>query len=119
MNRTAIDGPAAGAPRIDRVRDAVGEERAVGEPRERVVERLVRELVLERLPLADVAAVQHDAADVLVLEQVGVLHLELEPGAVAVPEGALDHVGLGAPADVRLADAGDDLRQPRAVGLGE
>ena len=100
----------------ERVLDAVGEQRAVGEVRDGVVERLVRELVLERLPLADVAAVQDDAADVLVLEQVGVLHLELEPRAVAMPERALDHVRLGAAAGVRLADAGDDLREPRTVG---
>ena len=66
----------------DRVLDAVGEERPVGEVRHRVVECLVRELVLEGLPLADVAAVQDDAADVLVLEQVRVLHLELQPRAV-------------------------------------
>ena len=103
----------------DRVLDAVGEQRAVGEARDRVVEGLVGELVLERLALADVAAVQDDAADVLVLEQVRVLDLELEPGAVAVPERALDHVGLGAAADVGLADAGDDLREPRPVGRRE
>ena len=90
--------------------DAVGEQGPVGEARDRVVEGLVRELILERLALADVAAVQDDAADVLVLQQVRVLNLELEPGAVAVPERALDHVGLGAAADIGLADAGEDLR---------
>ena len=72
----------------DRVLDAVGEQRPVGEARDRVVEGLVGELVLERLALADVAAVQDDAADVLVLQQVGVLDLELEPGAVAMPEAS-------------------------------
>ena len=99
----------------DRVLDAVGEQRAVGEARDGVVERLVRELVLERLALADVAAVEDDAADVLVLEQVGVLHLELEPRAVAMPERALDHVGLRAAADVRLADA-RERSAPAAAG---
>ena len=44
---------------------------------DRVVERLVGELLLERLALADVAAVEDDAADVLVVEQVGVQDLEL------------------------------------------
>ena len=114
--------PIAGPPRDrahDRVLDAVGEQRAVGEARDRVVERLVRELVLERLALADVAAVEDDAADVLVLQQVRVLNLELEPGAVAMPERALDHVGLRAAADVGLADARQDLREPRPVGLAE
>ena len=113
---TPIAAPAADRAH-DRVLDAVGEERPVGEVRDRVVEGLVRELVLERLALADVAAVQDDAADVLVLEQVRVLDLELEPGPVAMPERALDHVRLGAAADVRLADAGDDLREPRPIRL--
>ena len=79
----------------------------------------MRELVLEGLALADVAAVQDYAADVLVLEQVGVLHLELEPGAVAVPEGALDHVGLSAAANVGFSHAGDDLGQAWPIGLAE
>ena len=83
----------------------------------------MRELVLERLALADVATVQDDAADVLVLQQVRVLNLELEPCAVAVPERALDHVCLGAVAHVGLAHAREDLREPRPVGrakqLGE
>ena len=72
--------PIPGPPRVDlqqRVLDAVGEQRAVGELGDRIVERLVGELLLERLPLADVAAVEHDAADVLVVQEVGVLHLEL------------------------------------------
>ena len=46
----------------------------------------MRQLVLERLLLADVAAVEDDAADVLVLEQVGVLHLEAKRRAVTVLE---------------------------------
>ena len=65
------------------VLDPVGEERAVRELRHRIVEGLVRELFLERLALADVAAVEDDAADVLVVEQVGVLDLEPECRAVA------------------------------------
>ena len=103
----------------DRVLHAVGEKGPVGEIRDGVVERLMRELLLERFPLADVAAVQDDAADVLVLEQIGVLHFELKPGSVAVTEAAFDHVGLGAPAGVRIADTGKYLRQPGAVRLGE
>ena len=64
--------------------DTVGEQRPVGELRHRVVECLVSELLLESLPLADVAAVQHDAADVLVVKEVGVLDLEAESRAVPV-----------------------------------
>ena len=111
------DRPAAADRAHDRVLDAVGEQRAVGEARDRVVESLVCELVLERLALADVAAVEDDAADVLVLQQVRMLNLELEPGAVPVPERALDHVCLRAAADVGLADARQDLREPRPIGL--
>jgi hypothetical protein len=99
--------------------DAISEQRPVGEARDGVMEGLVRELVLERLPLADVATVEDDAAHVLVLQQIGVLHLELEPGAVAVPERALDHVGLRAAAHVGFAHAGQDLRQPRPIRLVE
>ena len=67
---------ARGAAR-DGVAHALDEQRAVGEVGHRIVEGLVRELLLERLALADVAAVEHDAADVLVVEQVRVEHLEL------------------------------------------
>ena len=117
------DRPAAADRAHDGLLDAVCEQRSVGEACDGVVEGLVRELILERLALADVSTVQHDAADVLVLQQVCVLHLELEPGAVSMPERALDHVCLRAAADVGLADARQDLRQPRPVGhadqLGE
>ena len=64
--------------------DAVGEKRPVGKIRDRIVEGLVRELILEGLPLADVAAVEDDAAHVLVLNEIGVLHLELQPRPVAM-----------------------------------
>ena len=46
------DGQPAAAPRCgsdERVLEAVDEQRPVGEPGQRVVERLVAELVLERL----------------------------------------------------------------------
>ena len=66
--------------------NAVGEERAIRKTRDRVVERLMRQLVLERLLLADVAAVEDDAADVLLLKKVGLLYLELQPRAVPVSQ---------------------------------
>ena len=110
----------ASAPRaLDRMLDAVCEESAVRELGDGIVERLVRELLLERLALADISAVQDDAAHMLVLEQVCVLHLELEPGSVAMLERALDDVCLGAAACVGLADAGEDLREPRPVGQAQ
>ena len=43
-----------------RMADPVAEERPVGEPGERVVERLVDQLLLQPLPLAHVAGVEHD-----------------------------------------------------------
>ena len=67
-----------------RVADALAEQRAVGEPRDGVVERLVGQLLLEGPALAHVAAVEDDPADVLVVEQVGVQDLEVAGGAVAV-----------------------------------
>ena len=118
MNITPTAGPPRQRPE-HRVLDAVGEQRAVGETRHRVVERLVGELVLELLPLADVAAVEDDAADVLVLEEIRVLDLELEPRAFTVLQPTLDHVRLGAPAGVRLADACEDLHQARLVRRGQ
>ena len=71
---------------------ALGEQRAVGEPGHGVVERLVRELRLEGLALADVAGVEDDAPDVLVVEQVRHEDLELARAAVLVHERALDRL---------------------------
>jgi hypothetical protein len=56
---------------------------------------------------------------VLVLQEVRVLDLELEPGAVSVPERALDDVRLGAAPHVRFADSRDDLGEARPVRLPE
>jgi hypothetical protein len=58
------------------VLDAVGEESAVGEVRDRVVEGLVGELILEGFALADVPAVEDDAADGLVVKKVRVADFE-------------------------------------------
>ena len=90
--------------------DAVGKERAVREIGDRIMERLMGELLLERLALADVAAVQDDAAHVLVLEEVGVLYLELKPGPIPVTEAAFDHVSLGTSARIRVPHTRQNLR---------
>ena len=92
-----------------RVLHAVGEQGPIREVRHRIVERLVCELVLELLPLAHIAAVQDDAAHMLVLEKVRVLDLELQPFAVPVLQLALDDVRLGSSADIGLADPCEDL----------
>ena len=79
------------------------------------MERLVGQLLLEGLALADVAAVQHDAVNVLVVQEVGVLHLEGEWRAVPVEDRALDRVALGF---ARAVDR-DQLSQERPVALDE
>ncbi len=99
--------------------DAVCEESSVRERGDWIVERLVCELFLERLPFADISAVQDDATNMLVLEQVCVLDFELEPGSVVMLERAFDDVRLGAAACVGLADAGQDLCEPRPVGQAQ
>ena len=73
------------------------------------------QLLLEGLPLADVATVQHDAVDVLVVQEVGVLHLEGEWRAVPVEDRALDRVALG----LARAVERDQLCQERPVALDE
>ena len=80
----------------DGVAHALDEQRAVGEVGDRVVEGLVGELLLEGLALADVAAVEDDPADGVVLEQVRVQDLELAQRPVAVAQRALEHLGLAA-----------------------
>ena len=62
--------PAAAAGPGQGVTEPVEEERSVRQPGQDVVERLVAELLLERLPLGDVAVVDDDAADGRVVEQV-------------------------------------------------
>ena len=74
---------------LERVLEAVCEQRAVGEVRERVVEGLVRELVLERLALGDVACVEDDAGDVGVVEQARAEDLGVTPRAVAAADAQL------------------------------
>ena len=93
----------------ERVAHALHEQRAVGEVRDGVVEGLVRELLLERLALAHVAAVEHDAVDVLVVEEVGVEHLELADAAIDVAHAALEHLGAGG--RVRRG-IGEHVREP-------
>ena len=80
----------------DGVAHALDEQRAVGQVGDRVVEGLVGELLLEGLALADVAAVEDDPADGVVLEQVRVQDLELAQRPVAVAQRALEDLGLAA-----------------------
>src|SRR5882724_13147071 len=73
------------------------------------------ELLLESLTLADVAAIEHDPADVLVVEKVGVLDLEPQRRTVPVTDRALDRVRFGV---ARTVDR-DQLREQGPVGLAQ
>src|SRR5688500_777156 len=67
-----------------RVPQAVAEQGAIGQARELVVECLMRELMLQRLALGDVAGVDDDAIDGGVVEEVLGDGLEGPPGSVGV-----------------------------------
>ncbi len=71
--------------------DSILEEGAVGERRQGVVERLVDQLILEGLLLADVARVENEAADARVLEEVRDRHLGMTEMSVTVSHGELEH----------------------------
>ena len=97
------DGQVALARAGQGVLDPLGEQGAVGQAGQPVVEGLVDELGLQLLAVRDVAGVEHQAADVGVFEQVGGDRLGVQPGAVAVahapglggrhprPQGRLGH----------------------------
>jgi hypothetical protein len=82
---------------LQRVLDAVAEQRSVREPRDRVVERLVRQLLLECLALRDVPRVEDDPLHVGVVHQVGPEGLDVEPEIVAVPHPGLDQLRRRSP----------------------
>ncbi|MDP9298918.1 MAG: hypothetical protein M3O98_09675 [Actinomycetota bacterium] len=111
---------------LDGVRDAVVEQRPVREARHRVVERLVRELLLEGLAFADVARVQHDAVHVRVVHQVRAQGLDEQVGTVVVADPELDEsrvsLGLVQRRQERqhagLVVGVDQVRDPRALQLG-
>ena len=99
-----------------RVLDAVHEEDAVRQAGQRIVERLPRELLLERLALGDVARVDDDPADGGMVEQVGADRLQVAPGAVAVEAAEVDG-GLGG--RVGGADGEGGGHAGRVLGVGE
>ena len=74
----------------------------------------MRQLLLERRALARVAAVEHDAADVLVVAEVGRDDLELERASVAVNERAVERLRARRAVARRL----QQLPQPPAVACG-
>ena len=80
--------PARGA--LERLLEPVHEQHPVRQPGQLVVERPLHQLRLEGLVPADVAGVQDDPAHPGLVEQVGPLHLEPSPRAVAVLPAQLD-----------------------------
>ena len=64
------DRPTVAQLAVERVLHTVGEQGAVRQPGQRVVQRLVLELLLELLPLGDVSRVQDDPPHVGVVHQV-------------------------------------------------
>ena len=91
-----------------RVGEPVAEQLAVGEPGERVVERLVAELLLERLAVGDVADGEHPALHGRVGHQVGERALEHQVAAVRVPGAQDDRL-------VALAGGGEHPDEHRYV----
>ena len=102
-------------PAVERVADAVGEERAVREPGQRVVERLVAELRLEPPALGDVSRGDDDARDVLVVEEVVEDALELDGRPVLLAEREVARRRRGG----RGEHLPEELGQPGAGGVGE
>ena len=124
------NGVAAARLELERVLDAILEQCPVGEAGDGVVERLVRELLFERLPFGDIADVEHDAAHVLVVQQVRAHGLGVEPEIVLVTEAELRTrrmvvlltcAGREELEDARLVlddDEVDELASPRARSPG-
>jgi hypothetical protein len=68
---------------------ALAEEVAVGQSRQRVVEVLMGQLLLELVPLADVCDVEHDAVDRRIIEAVGQLRPDMAPFSVPATQPRL------------------------------
>ena len=95
---------------LEGVRHAVAEQHTVPQSGQRVVERLVRQLLLERLALADVAGREDDAVDVRVVHQVRAQRLGQDHAPVAAPYPELE----GRHGVVALA-AGQERQRARLV----
>ena len=80
--------PARGA--LERLLEPVHEQHPVRQARQLVVKRPLHQLRLEGLVPADVPRVEDDPTDAGLVEQVGPLHLEPSPRAVAVLPAKLD-----------------------------
>ncbi len=102
---------------VEGVTDPVDEQRPVGQPGERVVERLAVQLPLEGPPLGDVAAVEHDGVDVGIVEQVGHDGIHLPPRPVAMGDAAGEAATRRQPARQHLGELGPHRGQ--VVGVDQ
>ena len=84
------NGDSAFALIIERVVQMDPERRSVRKIGQRIVERLVGELRLQRLALADVTRVQHETPDRGQVEQVGDGDLGRAVGVIFTPEPAFE-----------------------------
>ncbi len=79
------DGVGVAGQALQRMLHAISEERPVGEPGDRVVEGLMRELLLEGLALGDVSRVEDDSLHVGIVHQIRAERLDVQPEVVAMP----------------------------------
>ena len=94
-----------------RVLDAVAEQRAVREQRQRIVQRHAHQLLLHALAVGDVAQVEQPAADRRLSVHVGAVDLDHALALVAARHADLDDAGCARLGEV----AGHELPEPRAV----
>ena len=109
--KRTVTGVPAPLGQRQRVAHPVAEQRPVGQPGERIVERLVGQLLLQPPPLAHVAGVEHDALHGRVVQQVGREDLGVQPGAVGLAEAPLDRAGDAR----RLRRVAEERGRPLAV----
>jgi hypothetical protein len=84
------------APAAQRMLEPIAEQRTVREPRDRIVEGLVRQLAFELLALSHVAEVDDGAGDGGIVEHAGHAAFRFEQVPVAVPDSNLNLLrGIG------------------------
>ena len=115
------NGGAVAPGRHEGMLDTIGKQDAVGQPRERVVECLVAQLVFERVPFGHVAGVEDDAVDGRHVEHVGHAGFGVAPRSIGVAQSALAYARRGGLGD-HLAELAHDpfhivgVDQHRKVG---
>jgi hypothetical protein len=100
----------------DRLVHPVAEQRPVGQPGERVLERLAGQLTLQGFLRAHVTDGQHDRADVRVVQPVAAGDVHVDPPAVGVPAARVDPVGVAGLGGAQVGHPGGHGEQ--VVGVG-